>query len=47
MVATLNWVANSKLKPVIYRTFPLEKTPDAFDLLRNRSVVGKVLVKPS
>lgn len=47
MLATLDWVAGGKLKPVIHRTFALEETPQAFAALRNRSVLGKVLVKPS
>jgi NADPH:quinone reductase-like Zn-dependent oxidoreductase len=46
MLATLESVASGKLKPVIYRTFPLEETASAFALLRTRSVLGKLLVRP-
>jgi 2-desacetyl-2-hydroxyethyl bacteriochlorophyllide A dehydrogenase len=47
MTATLDWIAAGKLRPVVDRVFTLEETPQAFSSLRNRSVLGKVLVKPS
>jgi NADPH:quinone reductase-like Zn-dependent oxidoreductase len=39
-------VESGKLKPVIDRTFALEEVNDAFDLLENREVFGKVVVLP-
>jgi 2-desacetyl-2-hydroxyethyl bacteriochlorophyllide A dehydrogenase len=46
IVATLEWAAQGKLKPVIDKTFPLEKTRDAFNALRARQVLGKVVIQP-
>jgi D-arabinose 1-dehydrogenase-like Zn-dependent alcohol dehydrogenase len=42
--ATLEWAATGKLKPAIGARVPLEKTAEAFQLLRSRSVAGKVIV---
>lgn len=42
--ATLEWVAAGKLKPAIGARVPLEKAAEAFQLLRSRSVSGKVIV---
>jgi NADPH:quinone reductase-like Zn-dependent oxidoreductase len=39
-------VQSGKLKPIIDRTFALEDVNAAFDLLENREVFGKVVVKP-
>ena len=47
MEATLKWAASGKIHAVVDRVFPLENTADAFALLRNRSVLGKVIVKPA
>ena len=44
--ATLQWAAQGKLKPVIDSAFPLERAGEAFDKLRARKVLGKVLIKP-
>lgn len=44
MRATLEWVAQGKLKPVIHSTFPLERTAEAFAALRERRVLGKVVI---
>src|SRR5580658_514071 len=44
--ATLEWAAAGRIKPVIDRIFPLEQTADAFAALRQRKVMGKVLVEP-
>ncbi len=41
---TLEWAALGKLKPLIQAKFPLAKTADAFQLLRERSALGKVIV---
>jgi NADPH:quinone reductase-like Zn-dependent oxidoreductase len=46
MGATMQWVAEGRLKPVIHKVFSLAETPAAFAALRDRSVLGKVLVKP-
>lgn len=46
VVATLDWAAQGKLKPVVHQTFPLEKTPEAFAALRARRVLGKAVVTP-
>jgi NADPH2:quinone reductase len=45
--ATLEWAAQGRLKPVIAQIFPLEQTPAAFAALRQRQVMGKVLVAPA
>lgn len=39
-------VRQKKLKPVIDRTFALEDVNEAFSVLENREVFGKVIVKP-
>src|SRR2546423_6659612 len=44
--ATLDWASSGKLKPVIDRTLPLAKTPEAFQLLRSRKVLGKIVIEP-
>lgn len=46
MRATLDWAAVGKLKPVIDRVFPLAKAEDAFAALRERKVLGKVVIAP-
>jgi D-arabinose 1-dehydrogenase-like Zn-dependent alcohol dehydrogenase len=47
MITTLEWAAAGKLKPVIHSTFPLERAAEAFAALRERTVLGKVLISPS
>lgn len=44
MIRTLQWAAEGKLKAVVDRTLPLEKTREAFDLLRDRKVSGKLVI---
>ncbi|MBG88712.1 MAG: NADPH:quinone reductase [Verrucomicrobiales bacterium] len=44
--ATLQWAAEGRLKPVIHQVFPLAGTSNAYELLRERKVLGKLLVKP-
>jgi NADPH:quinone reductase-like Zn-dependent oxidoreductase len=44
--ATLEWAAAGKLKPVIDSVFPLDQVPAAFDKLRSRKVLGKILIEP-
>ncbi len=46
MIATLEWARDGRLKPVIQEIVPLADAARAFDLLRNRQVLGKVLVQP-
>ena len=44
--ATLAWAADGRLKPVIDSTLPLAETARAYDLLRARKVLGKIIVVP-
>jgi len=44
IAATLDWAAQGKIKPQIDRVFPLAQTREAFDALRERKVMGKVVV---
>ena len=46
IIATLDWCARGKLKPIIHQAFSLENAEGAFSALRNRSVLGKVIVRP-
>ena len=40
-------VAQGRLRPVVSRVLPLEAAPLAFDLLASRSILGRLLLKPS
>jgi NADPH2:quinone reductase len=42
----LEWAAQGKIKPAIAHVFPLEQTAAAFAALRQRQVMGKVVVEP-
>jgi NADPH:quinone reductase-like Zn-dependent oxidoreductase len=44
MRATLDWAAQGKLKPVIHAQFPLNDAGHAFASMRERKVLGKVIV---
>lgn len=44
MQRTLAWAAEGRLKAVIDRTLPLAQTREAFDLLRERKVAGKIVI---
>jgi 2-desacetyl-2-hydroxyethyl bacteriochlorophyllide A dehydrogenase len=44
MVATLKLASKGTIKPVIDKTYSLEKTGDAFAALRQRQVLGKAVV---
>jgi NADPH:quinone reductase-like Zn-dependent oxidoreductase len=44
MQRTLDWAAAGKLKAVIDRVLPLAQTREAFDLLRERQVNGKIVI---
>jgi len=46
MQAILEWAAQGKIKPAIAQVFPLAQTASAFAALRQRQVMGKVLVEP-
>jgi len=46
LARTLEWAAAGRLEAVIDRVYPLAETPAAFTALRNRAVLGKVLVRP-
>ncbi len=39
------WYAEGKLRPRVSHTFPLAETADALDILLQRKVIGKVVVK--
>jgi 2-desacetyl-2-hydroxyethyl bacteriochlorophyllide A dehydrogenase len=43
---TLEWAAAGKLKPVIDSIFPLDQTAAAFEKLRSRNMLGKILIEP-
>jgi 2-desacetyl-2-hydroxyethyl bacteriochlorophyllide A dehydrogenase len=46
LTATLEWAALGRLKAVIHQTCRLEETPRAYAALRNREVLGKIIIKP-
>lgn len=46
LVALLDLVKEGKLRPVIHEVLPLERVRDAFALLENRDIFGKVIIKP-
>jgi NADPH:quinone reductase-like Zn-dependent oxidoreductase len=46
ILATLEWAASGKLRPVIDSIYPLPETAAALAHLRARQALGKVLVKP-
>ena len=46
MQATLEWAAAGKLKAAIAERYPLARTREAYDALRQRQVLGKVVVVP-
>jgi len=45
LVHTLEWAASDRLKPVTDRVFPLAETPRAFAVLRDRAVLGKLVIR--
>lgn len=47
MRATLEWAAAGKLRPVIHSVLPLERTAEAFSALRERKVLGKMIIVPA
>ncbi len=46
LAATLEWAAAGRLHAVIDRVFPLADTAQAFAALRDRQVLGKVVIEP-
>lgn len=42
----VSFVDDDRLDPVVHETYPLEETPDAFQAMAGREVVGKLLVHP-
>jgi NADPH:quinone reductase-like Zn-dependent oxidoreductase len=44
--AILEWASQDKIKAATSQTFPLEQTAAAFAALRDRKVMGKVVVEP-
>ncbi|MBK9137922.1 MAG: zinc-binding dehydrogenase [Verrucomicrobia bacterium] len=46
LTATLEWAADGRLRPVIHEVVPLAEAGRAFDLLRRRQVLGKVVIEP-
>jgi 2-desacetyl-2-hydroxyethyl bacteriochlorophyllide A dehydrogenase len=46
IIATLDWVAAGKIKPVIYKKFPLLETAAAYAALRGRNIMGKAVIEP-
>lgn len=45
-LATLQWAAEGKLKPVIDTVYPLAQAPEALARLRARQVLGKLVIEP-
>jgi NADPH:quinone reductase-like Zn-dependent oxidoreductase len=44
MRSTLEWAATGRLQPIIHATFPLSRAVEAFALLRERRVLGKLVI---
>ena len=47
LVKTLEWAAAGKLKPVIQSILPLERASEGFTLMRERKVLGKLVLTPA
>ena len=45
--AIWEWAESGKTSPRVHAELPLERTKDAFRMLQNREVVGKVIVRPN
>jgi NADPH:quinone reductase-like Zn-dependent oxidoreductase len=39
-------IAAGKVKPIVYKTFPLVEAADAHSLMENSSHIGKILLIP-
>jgi D-arabinose 1-dehydrogenase-like Zn-dependent alcohol dehydrogenase len=46
IIATLDWAAEGKIKPVIHKAYPLSGTREAYAALRERAVMGKAVIEP-
>jgi len=46
MEATLEWAAEGRMHSVIHQLFPLSRAGEAFQLLRERKVLGKLVIQP-
>ena len=46
IIATLDWAAEGKIKPVIHKVYPLSGTGEAYAALRQRAVMGKAVIEP-
>jgi NADPH:quinone reductase-like Zn-dependent oxidoreductase len=46
IIATLDWAADGRLKPVIDKVRPLSETQEAYAALRARAVMGKAVIEP-
>jgi len=46
IIATLDWAAEGKIKPVIDKIYPLSETQKACLALRERQVLGKAVITP-
>jgi NADPH:quinone reductase-like Zn-dependent oxidoreductase len=46
IIATLDWAAAGKIKPVIDKIYALSATPEAYTALRQRAIMGKVVIEP-
>ncbi len=44
--ATLNWAAQSRIRPIMHQTFPLDRLEQGFKELRARNVLGKIIIAP-
>jgi NADPH2:quinone reductase len=40
------WAAEGKTKPVVFAELPFERWREAFELMRDRKLVGKVVLRP-
>ncbi len=40
------WAAEGKTKPVVFAELPLERWREAFEMMRDRKLVGKVVLRP-
>ncbi|MBA4149720.1 MAG: zinc-binding dehydrogenase [Verrucomicrobia bacterium] len=46
IVNTLDWLSEGRIKAPLHQVFPLDQAAEAFKLLRNRAVLGKLVVTP-
>ena len=46
LTALLDLIGRGKLKPIVDKTLPLSEVNEAFRLIEEREVFGKVVLKP-